>query len=585
MPITDLTGTKWLLNSEFYNDDSPEQTSMLWYAYDATAWYDEESRDVFEIGDGGVNAGHLNFTSNNENFIGLVSAGYEPLEGGNYVVAYQQAYWQDQAYRTIEITGGTDATNPDLIAWLQQNATQIQPQPVGDPYLTFSSSNTFTLKFYGDEKYWDGTLEYSTDTTTWNEWDGITTLSSSSSGATKYLYLRGTNNTCITDGYEFVLTGSNISCTGNIENLLDYQTVANGQHPTMGQECYANMFYGCTNLITAPELPATTLAGYCYNYMFSGCTSLTTAPSLPATTLATGCYSNMFSGCSNLTTSPSLPSTTLATWCYAYMFYNCTNLTSIPELPTTTLTDYCYYYMFSGCSKIKLSSTQTGEYTQAYRIPTSGTGTTATSSLSSMFTGTGGTFTSDPTINTTYYLSNTNTIVPATLPNTYSLTHNLTNLTKGNITIQITPDTGYYLPSSITVTNGTLVSYNSTTGIAVISGDNAVVTVECSDTPSGYSGNIVVASYIGSSLTSSFIKFDTPPTSSTDYDSAASQGAIYGSQTYTNKSIMYVWGTQYNNGVIINNQTTTGGLSYDTAVQLNLTEDATIYLKCYATSG
>ena len=34
--------------------------------------------------------------------------------------------------------------------------------------------------------------------------------------------------------------------------------------------------------------------------MFYNCTSLETAPELPATTLATGCYYNMFRGCSKL---------------------------------------------------------------------------------------------------------------------------------------------------------------------------------------------------------------------------------------------------------------------------------------------
>lgn len=32
--------------------------------------------------------------------------------------------WQNINYKTIEITGGTDATNSELIAWLQANATQ-----------------------------------------------------------------------------------------------------------------------------------------------------------------------------------------------------------------------------------------------------------------------------------------------------------------------------------------------------------------------------------------------------------------------------------------------------------------------------
>lgn len=72
--------------------------------------------------------------------------------------------------------------------------------------------------------------------------------------------------------------------------------------------------------------------------------------------------------------------------------------------------------------------------------------------------------------------------------NTYALTHSLTNLTHGNITIQLTPDAGYTYPSTLTVTNGTLVSYDDTTGVAVISGDDTtVVSGECVAQPSGYS--------------------------------------------------------------------------------------------------
>lgn len=35
--------------------------------------------------------------------------------------------WLAEAYRTIEITGGTDVTNATLISWLEANATQILP--------------------------------------------------------------------------------------------------------------------------------------------------------------------------------------------------------------------------------------------------------------------------------------------------------------------------------------------------------------------------------------------------------------------------------------------------------------------------
>ena len=144
--------------------------------------------------------------------------------------------------------------------------------------------------------------------------------------------------------------------------------------------------------------------------MFYGCTSLTKAPALPATTLADRCYRNMFSGCTSLAQAPALTATTLATSCYNSMFYNCTSLTQAPALSATTLVDGCYRSMFQGCSKIKLSSTQTGEYTVTYRIPSSGTGTTATDALTNMFTDTGGTFTGTPSINTTYYLSNADTV-------------------------------------------------------------------------------------------------------------------------------------------------------------------------------
>ena len=344
-------------------------------------------------------------------------------------------------------------------------------KPEGKSYLTFSSPSSFTLAVNDATKHWDGTLEYFDSDKTWTVWNGTTTLSAVDNDGERVLYLRGAGNTKITgltadgpsDIYRWVLTGSDIACVGNIENLLDYATVESGQHPTMAEACYGYMFKGCTGLTKAPALPATTLANYCYSGMFSGCTSLTKAPALPATTLvnycyyqmfrgcklltqapalpattlanycyyfmflnctsltqapalpattlADYCYMGMFSGCTSLTQAPALPATTLANYCYSHMFKGCTSLTKVPALPATTLADYCYMGMFNGCTSLKLSSTQTEEYTQEYRIPTTGAGTTATDALTDMFTSTGGTFTGAPEINTTYYLSTDNMVV------------------------------------------------------------------------------------------------------------------------------------------------------------------------------
>ena len=288
-------------------------------------------------------------------------------------------------------------------------------KPEGKSYLTFSSSNSFTLKVYDTTKHWDGTLEYFASDKTWTTWDGTTTLSSIDNNGEHVLYMRGTGNTVITEkmsDHRWVLIGSDIACSGNIETLLDYATVQEGNHPTMGAFCYTFMFYECIALTTAPELPATTLADSCYYGMFNNCTSLTTAPALPATTLANQCYVYMFYNCTSLIQAPALPATTLAYYCYESMFYGCTSLTWAPALPATTLPNWCYKQMFQGCINIKLSSTKTEGYTQEYRIPmleTNGTGTS--NDLDWMFYRTGGTFTGTPKINTTYYLSSDNMIV------------------------------------------------------------------------------------------------------------------------------------------------------------------------------
>ena len=280
-----------------------------------------------------------------------------------------------------------------------------------DTGLEFVSASAFTLNVSSPK--WDGTMEYCNGGK-WKTWDG-SAIASTKTESGQRVYIRGIGNTKVTGGSagKWGLNGTDIECNGNIENLLDYETVAAGEHPTMAVSCFAYMFYKCISLTTAPSLPATTLAESCCSYMFYDCRNLTTAPSLPATTLAESCYMNMFYNCINLTTAPSLPATTLAESCYAQMFYNCSKLTTVPSLPAATLAEYCYKNMFSNCSAIKLSSEQIDTYTIPYRVPDrdSGLGTTASGALTGMFTGTGGTYRGSISINITYFLDESNTIV------------------------------------------------------------------------------------------------------------------------------------------------------------------------------
>jgi hypothetical protein len=139
---------------------------------------------------------------------------------------------------------------------------------------------------------------------------------------------------------------------GMFQNCSSLVTAPELPATTLAESCYYSMFYGCSSLVTAPALPATALVDSCYTYMFSWSTSLTQAPELPAIDLSYGCYSSMFEGCSSLVTAPALPATTLAEYCYESMFLNCSSLVTAPELPATTLAKYCYSYMFQCCTSL-----------------------------------------------------------------------------------------------------------------------------------------------------------------------------------------------------------------------------------------
>jgi hypothetical protein len=161
------------------------------------------------------------------------------------------------------------------------------------------------------------------------------------------------------------------------------------------------------NYLLAKESTTGLVTEYCYAYLFRDCSSLTSAPKLPATILTQYCYYDMFMNCSGITELPYFTKTALETWCYQFMFEWCTSLSQLPELTETTMKSGCYGFMFYNCTSIKLSTTQTWEYQTPYRLPASWTWTTASNWAQYMFNWTWWTFTSDPTINTTYYTSNT----------------------------------------------------------------------------------------------------------------------------------------------------------------------------------
>ena len=175
---------------------------------------------------------------------------------------------------------------------------------------------------------------------------------------------------------------------------------------TLSDYCCQSMFKWCTSLTTAPALNATTVPSWCYQGMFEWCTSLTASPNLPATTIWYNCYQNMFKNCTSLTTPSRLPATSLEWRCYGYMYQWCVNLEKLPAIYATSFSSYTCYQMFNWCTKIKVSSTQTWDYQNSYRIPYTWTWGETWYGLTDMFYGTWWTFKWTPEVNTTYYTSN-----------------------------------------------------------------------------------------------------------------------------------------------------------------------------------
>lgn len=295
------------------------------------------------------------------------------------------------------------------------------------PCITFRAATSFNLYYNGIEygRGWNGVMEYSLDGVTWTEWDG------SRIRATEGIcMLRGYGNTVIsgppieeTDAsgrvvrtiYRgFGLSGSQITCSGPIESLLNYLAYAETGGDNLwvcDAYCFAGLFF-FAHIITAPTLMQNgmiEMGDHCFYRMFQS-SDITEAPALPQVYRRMDgdgyFYQFMFAG-TPIASAPKISHCSLAEGSFLGMCMGCQSLVSIPEfhagLPWHEIPDMAYNSMFSGCSSLKISAVQTGEYQYPFRIPSTGTGTGTLNVTNGMFNLTGGTFTDRPEFNTTYY--------------------------------------------------------------------------------------------------------------------------------------------------------------------------------------
>ena len=254
-------------------------------------------------------------------------------------------------------------------AWSEEDGTE---------YVTFTADSEQGFTFVKSLSNLPG-LEYSVGNGAWTPIpDAGLTEPVKFGGTLGSLRLRGKSQYLFGTNSDRTVKFSNntpVACSGDIRTLIDYtqyKTVDTGSAKfgflfngctqlttapmlpatKLADNCYEGMFNGCTALTNAPALPATELAERCYYSMFYGCTALKSAPALPATELADNCYRGMFNGCTALKSAPALPAEKLALFCYNNMFNGCTALTQAPELKASTIKTSCYSYMFDGCSNL-----------------------------------------------------------------------------------------------------------------------------------------------------------------------------------------------------------------------------------------
>lgn len=148
--------------------------------------------------------------------------------------------------------------------------------------------------------------------------------------------------------------------------------------------CFAYMFYGCTSLITSPQVTINATGSNSYLRMFYNCKKMDTLRvAFNATTAATSCYDNMFYGCAMLgasNTSIDISLTTLASRCCYGMFEGCTIFSHAVRLPALTLVSGCYSRMFYNCKALDhilafFTTTPGTSYTQnwVYSVKSGGT--------------------------------------------------------------------------------------------------------------------------------------------------------------------------------------------------------------------
>ena len=145
--VTDLTGTTWRFGEYLKaNYNTPFSYNVSFNIAMNHVTIDQPNYDVFSLS-------YINWTAFlkiNTTWSKITGYGHGTLNNHLYSGAFgvpqiDQMFREDFEYLDITFTGGDDATNADLIAWLEANATLVEVEPEESTTATVITYNGSTI--------------------------------------------------------------------------------------------------------------------------------------------------------------------------------------------------------------------------------------------------------------------------------------------------------------------------------------------------------------------------------------------------------------------------------------------------------
>lgn len=144
MPISDLTGTMWILDKNIPSQGFSDTTFVFNYRSNNTDFFQLDVLDQMSP------------------FFTMMYIIDRNASGGAVQVIERGTGWIDEAYRIISITGGRDVKNSLLINLLEENATQVPVVDltgtswVFDGPITYPQASTATYYLQGNYAFTEG---------------------------------------------------------------------------------------------------------------------------------------------------------------------------------------------------------------------------------------------------------------------------------------------------------------------------------------------------------------------------------------------------------------------------------------------